>query len=101
MAPDGRCKAFGAEADGYGRGEGYTVAVLEPVSSLRADQHSLVLLTGSAVNQDGRSSSLTVSTNPTPHHALLNIICTIICLIAFLIAFDCEASKRLLSAFSV
>ena len=60
LAPDGRCKAFGAEADGYGRGEGYTVAVLEPAGSLGPNQQPLVVLTGSAVNQDGRSSSLTV-----------------------------------------
>jgi hypothetical protein len=33
LSPDGRCKAFGAEADGYGRGEGFIVTFMEPAST--------------------------------------------------------------------
>ena len=65
LSPDGRCKAFGAEADGYGRGEGYIATVLESLARKTGDRQVLALLTGSAVNQDGRSSSLTVSTKHT------------------------------------
>ena len=62
LSPDGRCKAFGAEADGYGRGEGYVATVLEPHNASGAP--ALALVAGSAVNQDGRSSSLTAPHGP-------------------------------------
>lgn len=63
LSPDGRCKAFGAEADGYGRGEGFTATVLEPLGPASAP-HALALVAGSAVNQDGRSSGLTAPQGP-------------------------------------
>jgi acyl transferase domain-containing protein/acyl carrier protein len=60
MAPDGRCKAFDARADGFVRGEGCGIVVLKRLSDAIADgDHVLALIRGSAVNQDGRSSVLT------------------------------------------
>ncbi|KYF49377.1 hypothetical protein BE04_23035 [Sorangium cellulosum] len=61
LATDGRCKAFSAEADGFGRGEGCAVVVLKRLSGARADgDRILAVIRGSAINHDGASSGLTV-----------------------------------------
>jgi acyl transferase domain-containing protein/acyl-CoA synthetase (AMP-forming)/AMP-acid ligase II len=61
LAPDGRCKTFGAGADGYGRGEGCGVVVLKRLADARAAGDRIwALVRGSAVNQDGHSAGLTV-----------------------------------------
>jgi len=60
MAPDGRCKAFDARADGYVRGEGCGVVVLKRLSDAQRDGDRIwALIRGSAVNQDGASTALT------------------------------------------
>ena len=65
MAPDGRCKAFDAHADGFVRAEGCGMVVLKRLRDAVADgDHILALIRGSAVNQDGRSSGLTVPNGP-------------------------------------
>ncbi|MBI4614801.1 MAG: SDR family NAD(P)-dependent oxidoreductase [Planctomycetes bacterium] len=65
LAPDGRCKAFDARADGFARGEGCGIVVLARLSdALAARDPVLALILGSAVNQDGRSSTLTSPNGP-------------------------------------
>lgn len=60
MAPDGRCKAFDARADGYVRGEGAGIVVLKPLSQAIAQCDRIyAVIRGSAVNQDGRTNGLT------------------------------------------
>jgi acyl transferase domain-containing protein/SAM-dependent methyltransferase len=65
MAPDGRCKAFDASADGYVRGEGGAVVVLRRLRDALTDgDRILAVVRGSAINQDGRSNGLTAPNGP-------------------------------------
>lgn len=60
LAPDGRCKTFSAQANGYGRGEGCAVVVLKRLSQATQDGDPiLALIRSSAVNHDGASNGLT------------------------------------------
>ncbi|MDR3299549.1 MAG: type I polyketide synthase [Candidatus Accumulibacter sp.] len=60
LAPDGRCKAFGAGADGFGRGEGGGALVLQRLSdALAAGNRIHALILGGAAGADGRSRNFT------------------------------------------
>ncbi|MCB9698932.1 MAG: acyltransferase domain-containing protein [Alphaproteobacteria bacterium] len=61
LSPTGRCRSFSADADGYVRGEGAVVLVLEPMSRARRLGHRVwAVVAGTAVGHDGRSGGLTV-----------------------------------------
>ena len=71
LSPDGRCKAFDADANGFVRSEGVGTVVLKPLGQALADGDRVyALIRGSATNQDGRTNGLTAP-NPAAQEAVV------------------------------
>jgi len=71
MAPDGRCKAFDARANGYVRGEGAGVVLLKPLGrAMRDGDRVYAVIRGTAVNQDGRTNGITAPNGPAQERVL-------------------------------
>ena len=61
LSPDGACKTFDADANGYARGEGCGVIFLKRLKdAVRDKDHVLAVIKASAVNHDGKAAGLTV-----------------------------------------
>ncbi|MDB6039325.1 MAG: CalA, partial [Verrucomicrobiales bacterium] len=71
LCEDGRCKAFGSQANGFVRGEGAGILVLKRLSDAEAaGDHIYGVILGSAENHGGRSNSFTAP-NPVAQAQLL------------------------------
>ena len=61
LSPDGLCKTFDQQANGYVRSEGSVVFLFKPLAKAQADQDVIYgVLKGSACNHGGQASGLTV-----------------------------------------
>lgn len=75
LSPNGRCKTFAADADGYVRGEGVGVLILKDYQQALADGDNIVAtIIGSARNHGGHANSLTAP-NSTAQANLIKQAC--------------------------
>ena len=60
LSPDGQCKAFSSNANGFGQGEGAGILVLRLLEDAKkSGDRILAIIKGSAINHDGASAGLT------------------------------------------
>ncbi|HHP7230745.1 MAG TPA: type I polyketide synthase, partial [Xenococcaceae cyanobacterium] len=71
LSPDGKCKSFDADANGYVRSEGAGIVLLKPLSQAKANGDRIYgIIRGTAVNQDGYTNGI-AAPNPDAQEAVI------------------------------
>jgi acyl transferase domain-containing protein len=71
LSPEGSCKSFSADADGYARGEAITAIYVKPLDAAIRDGNPVRAVIRAAVsNSDGKTQGIT-QPNPVAHEAMI------------------------------
>ncbi|KAI9170607.1 Lovastatin diketide synthase LovF 15 [Paramyrothecium foliicola] len=73
LSPEGSCKSFSADADGYARGEAFTAVFLKPLDAAIRDGNPIRGVIRAAVaNSDGKTQGIT-QPNSAAHEAMIRM----------------------------
>lgn len=73
LSPDGRCKTFDKDANGFVKGEGVGAILLKPLSKAQEDgDHIFAVIRSSSVNHGGKAISLTAPNVKAQSELLIN-----------------------------
>jgi acyl transferase domain-containing protein/SAM-dependent methyltransferase len=73
LSPEGSCKTFSADADGYARGEAFTAVFLKPLDAAIRDGNPIRAVIRAAVsNSDGKTQGIT-QPNGGAHEAMIRL----------------------------
>lgn len=71
LSPDGSCKTFSADANGYARSEAVSAIFIKPLSSALKDGDPIrCVIRGTAINSDGKTNGISLP-NPRAQEALI------------------------------
>lgn len=73
LSPNGSCKTFSADADGYARGEAFTAVFVKPLDAAIRDGNPIRAVIRAAVaNSDGKTQGIT-QPNGYAHEAMIRL----------------------------
>lgn len=71
LSPEGSCKSFSADADGYARGEAVTAIYVKPLDAAIRDGNPVrAVIRASMANSDGKTQGIT-QPNGDAHEAMI------------------------------
>jgi acyl transferase domain-containing protein len=73
LSPDGSCKSFSSDANGYARGEAFTAVLLKPLDAAIRDGNPIRAVIRAAVsNSDGKTQGIT-QPNAAAHEKMIRL----------------------------